>query len=166
MNLNRGLAMLKPLLKSSRYLVLLAVLGGLASATALFVYGLIDTVAVISRALANGDVSTKTSKAIMLYFIEIFDLFLLGTVMLIMALSLYELFIDADVKVASGLHIQTFDDLKANLVSVVIAVMAVTFLGQIISWDGETQLLGIGVAAALVIAALNFYLWIVKGSKK
>ena len=102
----------------------------------------------------------------MLYFIEIFDLFLLGTVMLIMALSLYELFIDADVKVASRLNIQTFDDLKTNLVSVVIAVMAVTFLGQIISWDGETQLLGIGVAAALVIAALNFYLWIVKGGKK
>ena len=86
--------------------------------------------------------------------------------MLIMALSLYELFIDADVKVASRLNIQTFDDLKTNLVSVVIAVMAVTFLGQIISWDGETQLLGIGVAAAMVIAALNFYLWIVKGGKK
>jgi uncharacterized membrane protein YqhA len=83
-----------------------------------------------------------------------------------MALSLYELFIDADVKVASRLHIHTFDDLKTNLVSVAIAVMAVTFLGQIISWDGETQLLGIGVAAALVIGALDFYLWIVKGGKK
>ena len=86
--------------------------------------------------------------------------------MLIMALSLYELFIDADVKVASRLNIQTFDDLKTNLVSVVIAVMAVTFLGQTIPWDGETQLLGIVVVAALVIAALNFYLWIVKGGMK
>jgi len=154
--------MLKPLLNSSRYLVLLAVVGALASATALFFYGIADTVAVILKTLVTGDVSSKTSKAIMLYFIEIFDLFLLGTVMLVMALSLYELFIDPEVKVASRLHIHTFDDLKTNLVSVVIAVMAVTFLGQIISWNGETQLLGIGVAAALVIAALNFYLWIVK----
>ena len=32
----------------------------------------------------------------MLYFIEIFDLFLLGTVMLITSLSLYELFFDSD----------------------------------------------------------------------
>jgi len=158
--------MLKQLLNSSRYLVLLAVLGALASAMALFVYGIVDTVAVISRTLASGDISPKTSKATMLYFIEIFDLFLLGTVMLVMALSLYELFIDADVKVASRLNIHSFDDLKTNLVSVVIAVMAVTFLGQIISWDGETELLGIGVAAALVIVALNFYLWIVKGGKK
>ena len=102
------------MLNSSRYLVLLAVLGALASAIALFVYGIVD----------------------------------------------------ADVKVASRLHIHTFDDLKTNLVSVVIAVMAVTFLGNIISWDGETQLLGIGVAVALVIGALNFYLWIVKGGKK
>jgi len=163
--ISSGVAMFK-LLNSSRYLVLLAVLGALASAMALFVYGIVDTVAVISKTLANGDVSSKTSKSIMLYFIEIFDLFLLGTVMLVMALSLYELFIDSNVKVASRLHIHTFDDLKTNLVSVVIAVMAVTFLGQIISWDGETQLLGIGVAAALVIAALNLYLWIVKGGKK
>lgn len=154
------------LLNSSRYLVLLAVLGALASAMALFVYGIVDTVAVISKTLANGDVSSKTSKSIMLYFIEIFDLFLLGTVMLVMALSLYELFIDANAKVASRLNIHTFDDLKTNLVSVVIAVMAVTFLGQIISWDGETQLLGIGVAAAFVIAALNLYQWIVKGGKE
>jgi hypothetical protein len=49
---------------------------------------------------------------------------------------------------------------------VVIAVMAVTFLGQIVSWDGESELLGLGVAVALVIAALNVYLWIAKRGTK
>ena len=44
--------------------------------------------------------------------------------------------------------------------------MAVTFLGQIVSWDGESQLLGFGGAVALVIAALNIYLWITKVGKK
>ena len=43
----------------------------------------------------------------MLYFIEIFDLFLLGTVMLIMALSLYELFFDSDLKLPARLEIHT-----------------------------------------------------------
>ena len=118
--------MLKPVLKASRYLVLAAVIGALASAAALFAYGLVDTVVVIVRTLASGDISTTGAKALMLYFIEIFDLFLLGTVMLIMALSLYELFIDADVKVPSRLQIHTFEDLKTNLVTVVVAVMAVT----------------------------------------
>jgi uncharacterized membrane protein YqhA len=102
----------------------------------------------------------------MLYFIEIFDLFLLGTVMLIMGLSLYELFMDSDLKLPARLEIRTFEDLKTNLVTVVIAVMAVTFLGQIVSWNGQTDVLGLGVAVALVIAALNVYLWIVKRGKK
>lgn len=157
---------MRSLLNASRFLVLAAVLGSLAGAAALFAYGLADTVAVIARTIAAGEISTKGAKGLMLYFIEIFDLFLLGTVMLIMALSLYELFIGTDLKLPSRLQINTFEDLKANLITVVIAVMGVTFLGQIVSWNGEANLLGLGVAVALVIAALNIYLWIAKGSKK
>jgi uncharacterized membrane protein YqhA len=158
--------MLKSLLNGSRFLVLAAVLGALAGAAALFIYGLIDTVVVIVRTIGTGEISTVGAKQLMLYFIEIFDLFLLGTVMLIMALSLYELFFDSDLKLPARLEIRTFEDLKSNLVTVVIVVMAVTFLGQIVSWGGEAELFGFGVVVALVIAALNFYLWIVKGAKK
>lgn len=158
--------MLKPVLNASRYLVLAAVIGALLGAAALFVYGLADVVAGIARTIASREVSTVGAKQLMLYFIEVFDLFLLGTVMLILGLSLYELFIDSDFKVPARLEIHTFEDLKANLITVVIAVMAVTFLGQIVSWDGQTDLLGLGVAVALVIAALNVYLWIVKQAKK
>jgi uncharacterized membrane protein YqhA len=158
--------MLKSLLNGSRLLVLAAVVGSLAGAAALFIYGLVDTVVVIARTIATGEVSTTGAKQVMLYFIEIFDLFLLGTVMLIMALSLYELFFDSDLKLPARLEIHTFEDLKSNLVTVVIVVMAVTFLGQIVSWNGEADLFGFGVVVAFVIAALNFYLWIVKRGKK
>jgi len=158
--------MLKPVLNASRYLVLAAVVGALLGAAALFIYGLVDVIVVIVRTIASGEVSTVGAKQLMLYFIEVFDLFLLGTVMLIMGLSLYELFMDSDLKLPARLEIRTFEDLKTNLVTVVIAVMAVTFLGQIVSWDGQTDVLGLGVAVALVIAALNVYLWIVKGTKK
>jgi len=75
--------MLKSLLHGSRLLVLAAVLGALAVAAALFIYGLVDTVVVIAKTIATGEVSTVGAKQLMLYFIEIFDLFLLGTVMLI-----------------------------------------------------------------------------------
>jgi len=92
--------------------------------------------------------------------------FRLGTVILIMALSLYEVFIDAEVKVPARLQSYTFDDLKVNRVSAVVAVMALTFLGQVMSWDGERQLLGLGIAVGLVIAALNLYHWIVKGQRR
>jgi uncharacterized membrane protein YqhA len=64
--------MLKPLLNASRFLVLAAVVGSLAGAAALFVYGLVDTVVIIARTIANGEVSTTGAKQVMLYFIEIF----------------------------------------------------------------------------------------------
>jgi uncharacterized membrane protein YqhA len=121
--------MLKRVLNASRFLVLAAVLGALAGAAALFIYGLVDTAVVISRTIVTGEVSTVGAKQLMLYFIEIFVLFLLGTVMLIMALSLYELF-DSDLKLPARLEIRTFEDLKSNLVRVVIVVMTVMFLGQ------------------------------------
>lgn len=158
--------MLKPLLEASRYLVLAAVLGALIAAAALLIYGFVNSVVVIMRTLRTGDFSTAGAKAMMYYFIELFDLFLLGTVMLIMALSLYALFIDADLKIPARLQIHTFEDLKVNLMTVIIAVMAVTFLGQVMSWDGKSDLLSVGVAVALVIAALNVFVWIAKSSKK
>lgn len=154
------------LLKASRFLVLAAVLGSLLSALALYTYGFVDTVVVITRTLSSGEISTKGAKNLMLYFIEIFDLFLLGTAMLILALGLYELFINPDLKMASRLQINTFEDLKTTLVTVVIAVMAVTFLGQIMSWNGSTSLYEIGVPVALVTVALNLYLWVAKSGKK
>ena len=44
--------MLKSLLNGSRFLVLAAVLGALAGAAALFIYGLVDTVVVIAKTIA------------------------------------------------------------------------------------------------------------------
>jgi uncharacterized membrane protein YqhA len=150
--------MLRPLLNASRYLVVIAVLGSLAAAAALFVYGIAETVAVIAEAVAKMEVSSKGAKALALAFIEIVDLFLLGTVLLMIALGLYELFIDSELKLPDWLHIRTFDDLKNKLVGVVLVVLAVIFLGHVVAWDGTRDLLGFGVAVAAVIAALTWFL--------
>lgn len=157
---------MKALLNGSRYLVLAAVLGALIAAAALFLYGLADTVAVIWRFVVLGEVSGKGAKVLMFEFIEIFDLFLLGTVMLIMGVSLYGFFIDTELKLPARLEINSFDDLKANLVTVVIVVLGVTFLGHVVSWDGEREILGFGIAVALVVAALNLFLFLARRGKK
>lgn len=157
--------MLRPLLNASRYLVVIAVLGSLAAAAALFVYGIAETVAVIAEAVAKMEVSSKGAKALALAFIEIVDLFLLGTVLLMIALGLYELFIDSELKLPDWLHIRTFDDLKNKLVGVVLVVLAVIFLGHVVAWDGSRDLLGFGLAVAAVIAALTWFLMSSKGGK-
>jgi uncharacterized membrane protein YqhA len=157
--------MLAPLLNGSRYLVIIAVLGSLAAAAALFIYGAAETVSVISHTIAKMDISSKGAKQLALSFIEIVDLFLLGTVLLMIALGLYELFIDNKLKLPEWLQIRTFDDLKNKLVGVVLVVLAVLFLGHVVAWDGSRDLLGLGLAIAAVIAALTFFLMAAKGGK-
>ena len=146
------------LLGASRFLVILAVIGALLAATTLLVYGLLETVQLISNTIQNGEVTRKVAKALALEFIEIIDLFLLGTVFYIVAIGLYELFISTNVKLPNWLTINNLDDLKNKLIAVVIVVLGVLFLGQVVSLDGERDLLGYGVAVALVIGALSYFL--------
>jgi uncharacterized membrane protein YqhA len=159
------LPVLRPILNASRYLVIAAVIGSLAASLALFVYGLAETGLVIVQAIAKAEVSSKGAKALALEFIEIVDLFLLGTVLLMIALGLYELFINSDLKLPEWLQIRTFDDLKLKLVGVVIVVLAVLFLGHVVAWNGERDLLRLGAGIAAVIAALTYFLSTSKGGK-
>ncbi|MEF9995894.1 MAG: YqhA family protein, partial [Burkholderiaceae bacterium] len=96
-------------LGASRFLVVFAVLGSLVASVVLFVYGAAETVAVVIELLARAEVSSKGAKALALSFIEIVDLFLLGTVLLIIALGLYELFVDSQIQTPEWLHIRTLD---------------------------------------------------------
>ena len=81
------------------------------------------------------------------------------------ALGFYELFIDPGLKLPEWLQFRTFDDLKLKLVGVVVVVLAVLFLGHVVGWNGERDLLRLGAGIALVIAALTYFLSISKGGK-
>ena len=146
------------LLGFSRYLILLAVLGALIGATTLLVYGLVEAVQLVWQTIEYGEVSRKGAKAIALEFIEIIDLFLMGTVFYIVALGLYELFIDSSVNLPAWLSIKTLDDLKNKLIAVVIVVLGVLFLGNVVTWDGTKDLMGLGIGTAAVIGTLTWFL--------
>lgn len=141
-----------------RYIIIVAVLATLIAATALILFGTVETFVVIQDVFSKGEFTSKVAKTLLLSFIEITDIFLLATVLYIVALGLYELFIDDRVPVPRWLEIHTLDDLKDKLIGVVIVVIGVGFLGQFTSWNGETNLLISGGGAALVIAALTFFL--------
>jgi uncharacterized membrane protein YqhA len=150
--------MMNQLVGAARYIVILAVVSLIAAATALMVFGLIETVVVITQFAVLADFSSKTAKSLLLNVIEIVDIFLLATVVYITALGLYELFVDSTIKVPDWLEINNLDDLKDKLVAVVIVVLGVGFLGQFVSWDGQSNLLISGGGAALVIASLTYFL--------
>jgi uncharacterized membrane protein YqhA len=140
----------------SRFLILLAVVGCFAVATTLLCYGLENTREMVLQAV-QGYFAGVGSKKLQLKCIELVDIFLLATVFYITALGLYELFIDDTIPVPAWLEVHSLDDLKEKLIGVVVTVLAVLFLGQIVTWDGERDLLGYGVAIGAVIVALTFY---------
>jgi len=145
------------LLAKSRYLVLMAVVGSMLGMIALFGYGLYDLIHVLLSSVERlGD--QKVGKDLTFAVIEIIDIFLLGTVCYITALGLYELFIDDSLDLPPWLQIHTLDDLKNKLTSVVIVVLGVIFLSQVVSWDGERDLIRLGIPIAAVIAALTWFL--------
>ncbi|KAM3095153.1 YqhA family protein [Phormidesmis sp. 146-35] len=149
--------MLNRIINSSRISILVAVLCSFAISITLLLYGAVQTFVTIGLALKIGH-SSSEAKTIILSFIEIIDLFLLATVFHITALGLYLLFIDERLKVPPWLEIHNLDDLKGKLVSVVVVILSVLFLGRAVKWEGGTDILAFGVSIALVSTALTYFL--------
>lgn len=143
-------------LASSRYLIFVAVVCTLIGATTLLCYGAVETFALLRQLLDPGGEGMK-AKALILASIELTDLFLLATVLYVIAIGLFELFVDDRLHLPGWLEIHDLNDLKEKLIGVLIVVMAVLFLGQVVTWNGERNLLPYGGAIALVIAALTWF---------
>ena len=149
--------MFRRVFASSRYLIASAVLGTFVAALTVIVTGLFAVGELAWEALRHPRTDEKQAKEIAVRTIELIDVFLLGTVLYIVALGLYELFVDQDLPLPPWLVFKDLDDLKGKLISVVVVVLGVLFLGQAVTWDGERDLLRFGAAIALVIAALTFF---------
>jgi uncharacterized membrane protein YqhA len=152
------------LLGSSRYFTLIAIVGSLVGSAALLVYEAFVILRAVFDTIVSNDVSPKIAKVLAVGLIEALDVFLIAIVAQIIGLGLYVLFIDERLQLPPWLKISNLDDLKGHLVSSVIAVLAVLFMREAVAWNGQRDLLGFGVALALVIAVLTLYLK-VKGEK-
>lgn len=137
------------LLERSRYLVIIAVVFLLVAAVAAFIWGSIQAVTTIIDLInANGKDPTAAVN-----FIALMDKFLIATALYVFGVSLYELFI-ADVALPDWLVVHDLHDLKTKLSSVVILVMATTFLEHLLDWENPSDTLLFGIAIALVSATL------------
>ncbi len=146
------------ILSRSRYLIFIAVVAILVAATSLLCYGAVETIGVVRGLLDPSQEGAKGAKGVILAFIELTDLFLLATVLYVIAIGLFELFVDNRLELPHWLEIRTLDDLKQKLIGVMIVVLGVVFLGQVVTWDGQRDLLGFGGGIALVIASLTWFL--------
>jgi uncharacterized membrane protein YqhA len=148
--------MFHKILTSSRYVIVIAVAGSFLASLASLVYGGVKSVVVVVELLQQG-LSDEAAKGVAVSFIELIDLFLIGTVFYIISLGLYELFIDDALELPAWLVIHNLDDLEGKLISGVVVIMVVYFLGLLVESKGQTDLLQPGLSIALVITALTFF---------
>jgi uncharacterized membrane protein YqhA len=143
------------ILASSRYFIVVAVVGSFVASAAALVYGGLSTLRVVTQAYGAGVFDEKGAKLLAVELVTIIDLFLLGTVLYIVAVGLYELFVDPGLPMPGWLRISTLDDLKERLLGVVVVLLAVTFLGSAVTWDGNTNILAFGLAVGLVLGVVS-----------
>ena len=85
------------------------------------------------------------------------DAILLGTVLLVIGYGLYELFIDADLDVPTWLRVDDLDDLKSKLIGVVVAIIAVVFVGVFVDSNRADDVLSYGVGAGALVVGLAIF---------
>lgn len=114
------------------------------------VIGVLDVVQAIVK-LVNVEVPTKDSVVSILTAV---DTLLLATVLLVIGYGLYELFVDSSVNLPPWLEIRSLDDLKAKLIGVVVAIIAVVFLGYLVDSTEASDVMYIGAGAGAVVIGL------------
>jgi len=90
------------------------------------------------------------------------DAILLGTVLLVIGYGLYELFVDTNLEVPQWLEINTLDDLKAKLIGVIVAIIAVIFVGVLVDAKSANDVMYYGAGAGAVIVALAAFSYATK----
>lgn len=140
----------------TRFMVVVPSIGLLLGAATLVVIGAIWSGTTIFEAVSAG--LHADHKELVVNFVEIADMFLLAIVLYIIALGLYELFIGEIPGLPKWLVFKSLDDLKKQLIGVVVVVLAVFYLGRALHGEAPLDLLFMGGGTALVIAALSLFL--------
>jgi uncharacterized protein (TIGR00645 family) len=150
---------------SCRFLVLIPVLGVLASSIVMFLKGCIEVVqgAVSFWRVVSFQPTPLDDKNVILAFIPAVDNYLFATILLIISMGLYELFIsEIDPKSRKNktrpnwLRVHDLDDLTSRIGEVVIMILIVNFFKQSFSLNYERpfDLLALGGGVLLISGSL------------
>ncbi len=140
---------MKRILEKSKYLTLVAIVSLLIASAGAFLSGAVKAINIILNLIVSYGKDPLTVIAL----IELMDTFLIATALLIFAVGMYELFIK-DIDLPEWLVIHNLHDIKAKLGSIIILVMAVTFLKHLVEWKDPVGTLYYGIAIAAVSLSL------------
>ena len=152
--------MLTRLLLRTRYLILIPILGLALAAAAFFVFGGIGLIKLLYEltlsAFGLGHETVHLEQGLIIFeIVEYVHTFLVGTVLYITAVGLFQLFIK-EIDFPSWLKVDNTEELETNLIGVTVVVLAVNFMGAIFAGNVD-GLLQYGAGIALPIAALGVF---------
>ena len=160
-------------LLNTRYLILIPILGLALAASIFFVLGGFSLIRLLVNLLISwlGLVPAPEGLEqgfIIFEVVEYVHTFLVGTVLYITSMGLYQLFV-REIDFPKWLKIDSTEDLETNLIGVTVVVLAVNFMGAVFV-GGTENLLQYGAGIALPIAALGVFValraWSVKLNKE
>ncbi len=149
---------MRKLIGLTRFAVFVPALASIIGALLLMAQGSIEMIRVFADAVSS-QVSLKETIVEVLTAV---DAILLGTVLLVIGYGLYELFVDAEIKVPAWLQVKDLDDLKSKLIGVVVAIIAVVFVGVFVDANRADEVLAYGVGAGTLVLGLAIFAFTTK----
>ena len=132
-------------LDGARYFAVIGAATALVLSLASYAWSIAKAVSFVDSLLGG---SSEDDVALVKLFSAV-DVILIGTVMLIIGLGLWELFVH-DLDVPPALSTTSFDDLKAKIATTLVLVLVVQFLENLVQQLTADELLKRGVAVTLV----------------
>lgn len=154
---------MRTLLGGTRHVIALAVFATFLGALLLLVGAAIAAIRLAWNEVVSGgfeNFSVHHVDHLGVQVVQLTDSILLGTVLYIISLSLYQLFIDDTIPVPKWMRVHDLMELKRDLVSVTVVLLSVTFLGEVVDRSNDDTILPLGLAIAAVILALAFFTWL------
>lgn len=149
---------MKKILGLTRYAVVVPALASILGALLLMAQGSISMVMVVIDSVST----EPTLKDTIVDVLTAVDAILLGTVLLVIGYGLYELFIDAEIDVPLWLRVRDLDDLKSKLIGVVVAIIAVVFVGVFVDSNRAADVISYGVGAGALVVGLAVFAFATK----
>ena len=149
---------MRKLIGLTRFAVFVPALASIIGALLLMAQGSIEMI----RVFADAVTSQVSLKETIVEVLTAVDAILLGTVLLVIGYGLYELFVDAEIKVPAWLQVKDLDDLKSKLIGVVVAIIAVVFVGVFVDANRADEVLAYGVGAGALVFGLAIFAFTTK----
>ena len=144
---------MRKLLGLTRYAVFVPAVASVIGALLLMAQGSISILMIVWDAVLN-DAYLKDTIVEVLTAV---DAILLGTVLLVIGYGLYELFVDTKLEVPEWLEVRDLDDLKSKLIGVVVAIIAVVFVGVFVDVNRAADVVAYGVGAGALVGGLALF---------